>query len=198
MQKKHTEFDVEIFTPTSEEDFAALWRLNYDVFADELKMRPANSDAFIIDKFHDKNIYRAARCCATGKIVGLISAHWQAPYSAAEHFGEYAAEPPAEGHLGEIRLFAIAPEYRKTTVAARMAIALFLELEKNGVRELVISGISQQKRLYERMSFRVIGEPVQALDTTLYPMRAELSQVLSVCRNLLCYKVCFDDAATDD
>ena len=82
-----------------------------------------------------------------GEIVGMIAAHWQAPYSAAEHFGDYAVEPPKSGKLAEIRLFALAPNCRKTTVAARLGIEMLIELEKEQVSELVISGISVQKRL---------------------------------------------------
>ena len=42
---------------------------------------------------------------------------------------------------------------------------------------------------------QVIGEPVTAGDTILYPMRAELSTVLGTCRRLLCYKLCDKAAA---
>lgn len=182
-------YEVEIFTPCSEDDFAALWRFNYGVFAAELKMRPANDESLLVDKFHYKNIYRAARCRTTGEIVGMIAAHWQAPYSAAEHFGDYAVEPPKSGKLAEIRLFALAPNCRKTTVAARLGIEMLIELEKEQVSELVISGISVQKRLYERLGFKAIGEPITAGDTILYPMRAELATALGTCRQLLCYKL---------
>ena len=189
------DYEVEIFTPCSDDDFNALWRFNYGVFAAELKMRPANDESILVDKFHNKNIYRAARCRSTGEITGMIAAHWQAPYSAAEHFGDYAVEPPRSGKLAEIRLFALAPNCRKTTVAARLGIEMLIELEKQQVSELVISGISVQKRLYERLGFQVIGEPVTAGDTILYPMRAELSTVLGTCRQLLCYKLCDKAAA---
>lgn len=190
------DYEVEIFTPRSEDDFAALWRFNYGVFAAELKMRPANDESLLVDKFHYKNIYRAARCRTTGEIVGMIAAHWQAPYSAAEHFGDYAVEPPKSGNLAEIRLFALAPNCRKTTVAARLGIEMLIELEKEQVSELVISGISVQKRLYERLGFKAIGEPITAGDTILYPMRAELATALGTCRQLLCYKL-FDQSTVN-
>ena len=184
------EYDIEIFTPGTDEEMTALWRFNYNIFAAELKMRSENPDAILVDKFHCKNIYRAARYRSNGEIAGMISAHWQAPYSAAEHFGDHVAAPPANGLLGEIRLFALAPHCRKTTVAARLGIELLLELERRGIGELVISGISVQKRFYERLGFEVVGEPVAAGDTTLYPMRAELQKVLNTCRELACYKLC--------
>ena len=183
-------YDIEIFEPHTDEEFAALWHFNYKIFAAELKMRPANDESILVDKFHYKNIYRAARSRSTGEITGMIAAHWQMPYSAEEHFGQYVIEPPRNGKLAEIRLFALAPNCRKTTVAARLGIEMLIELEKQQVSELVISGISVQKRFYERLGFRVIGEPVKAGDTLLYPMRTELSAVLGTCRQLLCCKLC--------
>ena len=55
------EYDIEIFTPDTDEEITALWRFNYNIFAAELKMRSENPDAILVDKFHYKNIYRAAR-----------------------------------------------------------------------------------------------------------------------------------------
>lgn len=183
--------DFEIFTPETEADFAELWRFNYEIFASELKMRPENSDGFLVDKFHHKNIYRAARSTKDHSIIGMIAAHWQAPYSAEAHFGPAVAVPPEDGgKLGEIRLFAISPDCRKTAVVTTLGISLLLELEKHQVTEVIISGISIQKRFYERLGFKVTGEPVPEGDTMLYPMRTRLPEFLEMCRKLQCFKLC--------
>lgn len=184
------DLDFEIFTPQTEEDFAELWRFNYEIFADELKMRAENPDGFLIDKFHHKNIYRAARSTVDNSVIGMIAAHWQAPYSAAEHFGPQVATPPTSGKLGEIRLFSISPQYRKTAVVTTLGISMLQELEKHGITEIVISGISIQKHFYEHLGFKTIGEPVAEGDTMLYPMRITLSDFLESCRKLQCYKLC--------
>ena len=182
--------DFEIFTPSTEEDFAALWEFNYRIFAAELKMRPENPEGFLVDKFHHKNIYRAARNMADGRVIGMIAAHWEAPYSAEDHFGSYAVAPPPEGKLGEIRLFSVAPEYRRTAVTTSLGISLLEELAVHQVTEIVISGISVQKKFYEHLGFEVIGEPVAAGDTLLYPMRTRLAPFLEMCRKLQCYQLC--------
>ena len=182
--------DFEIFTPSTEEDFAALWEFNYRIFAAELKMRPENPEGFLVDKFHNKNIYRAAKGRDNGSIIGMISAHWQPPYSAEDHFGSAAVMPPDTGKLGEIRLFSVAPQCRKTAVTTSLGITLLEELAKHGVTEVVISGISVQKKFYERLGFQVIGEPVPAGDTLLYPMRTRLQPFLDMCRKLHCYHLC--------
>ena len=175
----------EIIVPESAEEFRQLWQLNYQIFAAELKMRPETSENFLVDKFHHKNIYRAARHRETGSLAGMIAAHWIAPYSAAEHFGEKIACAPDEGKLAEIRLFALLPEYRSTTLAAQLAVPLLLELEKQGVSEVIISGISTRKRFYEHIGFQTMGEGVVSGDTLLYPMRGKLQTVLMCCQQPL-------------
>ena len=182
--------DFEIFTPSTEADFTALWQFNYRIFAAELKMRPENPEGFLADKFHHKNIYRAARRRQDGALIGMIAAHWQPPFSAEDHFGPAAVTPPETGKLAEIRLFAVAPECRKTAVTTSLGIALLQELEKHQITEIVISGISVQKKFYERLGFQVIGEPVAAGDTLLYPMRTRLAPFLEMCRKLNCYQLC--------
>ena len=176
---------IEVFTPCTEEEFDALWQLNHEIFASELKMRATSDNGRIVDKFHHKNIYRALRVCDSGKLAGLISAHWQAPYSAAAHFGDEVCAPPREGKLGEIRLYALLAQYRSTTLAAQLAVPLLLELDKNGVSEVIISGISTRKRFYEHLGFKAAGEPVAEGDTQLYPMRGNLKEILNNCRRAL-------------
>lgn len=177
---------IEIFTPAAA-DFEPLWRFNYAVFAAELGMREVREDRILIDKFHAKNIYFAARIALSGEIVGMISAHWQAPYSAAEHFGDAVTAMPEGGKLAEIRLYAVRADFRHTSVAARLGIAMLSELGRRGIDEVVISGISNQKPLYEQLGFAVAGEPVASGQTTLYPMRADLARVLRRCSRLKRY-----------
>ena len=183
--------NFEIFHPHTEEEFAELWRFNYDIFAAELKMRPENSNHSIVDKFHHKNIYLAARSKTDHSLIGMISAHWQPPYSAEAHFGPSVAIPPADGgKLGEIRLFCIAPQYRRTAVVTTLGISMLLELAKHQVTEVVISGISVQKRFYEQLGFQVTGAPVAEGETTLYPMRINLPDFIGRCKKLHCFDLC--------
>ena len=173
--------NLEIITPAAPEDFQKLWELNYKIFADELKMRPASPEHYLVDKFHSKNIYRAAYDRENNLFAGMISAHWQAPYSAAEHFGDALCTPPPAGLLAEIRLFALLPQYRHTTTASQLAVPLLQELEEQGVSEVIISGISNLKPFYEHIGFRTAGIPVTAGNTLLYPMRGSLKLILERC-----------------
>ena len=179
------QYHIEIFTPETAEEFEQLWQLNHQVFASELKMRSISEEGKIVDKFHHKNIYRAARVISDGTLAGMISAHWRPPYSAAAHFGESVVTPPAEGKLAEIRLFALLPQYRSTTLASQLAVPLLLELESQGVSEVIISGISNMRSFYEHLGFCVAGAPVEEGSTLLYPMRGRLPLILERCRKAL-------------
>ena len=148
-------------------------------------MRPETQTPFLVDKFHHNNIFLVARCTAEVALIGMISAHHEAPYSAAEHFGEEIASLPADGLLAEIRLFALLPGYRSTTLAAQLAVPLLLELEKKGVSEVIISGISTRKKFYEHIGFQVMGEGVVSGETVLYPMRGKLQTILHCCQQAL-------------
>ena len=175
---------ITIITPSTPEEFDKLWALNYEIFAAELKMRPETDSQRLVDKFHHKNIYRAAQL-PSGELAGMIAAHWQPPYSAAAHFGDAITIPPKQGKLAEIRLFALKPQYRSTTLASQLAVPLLLALDEAGVSEVIISGISNRKRFYEHLGFKVIGEGITEGATTLYPMRGELPHILNNCRKAL-------------
>ena len=179
------QYHIEIFTPETAEEFEQLWQLNHQVFASELKMRSISEEGKIVDKFHHKNIYRAARVISDGTLAGMISAHWRPPYSAAAHFGESVVTPPAEGKLAEIRLFALLPQYRSTTLASQLAVPLLLELGSQGVSEVIISGISTRKTFYEHIGFQAIGDALREGETLLYPMRGKLPLILARCRQAL-------------
>ena len=142
------QYHIEIFTPETAEEFEQLWQLNHQVFASELKMRSISEEGKIVDKFHHKNIYRAARVISDGTLAGMISAHWRPPYSAAAHFGESVVTPPAEGKLAEIRLFALLPQYRSTTLASQLAVPLLLELESQGIPGRCPVGLSPFQRAF--------------------------------------------------
>lgn len=115
----------------------------------------------IVDKFHHKNCYRAVRKRGDDKIVGMICAHCEAPCSVEEKFNCVLPPPADGGKLGEIRLYAVHPDFHRGMVPAPAGISLLLSLREQAVSELVISGIEQRKRFYERLGFRAFGEPVR-------------------------------------
>ena len=104
--------------PESDEEFQAMWQLNYEVFAGELGQHPRHPDGLLVDKFHHKNRYRIAW---DGSVAaGMICAHSEPPFSAEMRFGQVIASRIRKGRTAEIRLFTVRKEYRFTTLPARL------------------------------------------------------------------------------
>ena len=57
------------------EETEQVHRLNYRTFVHEIHQYPDNGDGYLVDKFHDKNVYFI--CCRGARVVGMISAHGQ-------------------------------------------------------------------------------------------------------------------------
>lgn len=171
--------EVEIRPPRDEAEIRQLWHLNHAVFSEELRQHDIHDDGLLVDKFHAKNLYFAG--WDNGEAVGMICAHWKEPFSAVDRFGEVMRNKIIPGKTAEIRLFALRPEYRKTSLAPRLGTMMFKKLEEMEFSLLIISGISTQKGFYEHIGFGAIGEPVKDGDAYFYPMAADLALILRRC-----------------
>ena len=166
-----------ITSPESELEVRGMWRLNHAVFAEEYPQHPAELDGYLIDKFHDKNIYRIA--WDGQDVLGMISAHWRPPFSAVAKFGGTVERHIVDGKTAEIRLLALRKEVRGTSLAVKLAVSLMTELQSLGMELLVISGISVQVRFYRHVGFEIVGEPVSENGIVFYPMIGRLDKILS-------------------
>ena len=166
-----------IKSPENDTEVCGMWRLNHAVFAEEYPQHPTSADGCLVDKFHDKNIYRIAW---NGQdVLGMISAHWRPPFSAVAKFGETVERLLIDGKTAEIRLLALQKDLRGTSVAVRLAVSLMTELQSLGMELLVISGISVQVRFYRHVGFEIVGEPVSENGIVFYPMIGRLNDILS-------------------
>ena len=175
--KPHELSDYVIKEPENEVEMRSMWRLNHEVFAEEYPQHEPSADGCLIDKFHGKNIYRIA--WDGEQVVGMISAHWQPPYSAVAKYGQTVERLILPGVTAEIRLFALKKPYRKTQLAIRLACAIMPELVKRGMKRILISGISVQRPFYEHLGLKVVGEPVTENGVVFYPMVGEIDDILN-------------------
>lgn len=67
-------------------EFEAIHRLNYRTFVEEIPQHPDPGTGRLVDKFHDKNVYFVA--LRDGRLVGMISAHGQPPFSVAPRLSD--------------------------------------------------------------------------------------------------------------
>ncbi len=169
--------------PDSEADWQSVWELNHAVFSAELGQHPVAADGRLTDRFHAGNLYRVA--WQDERAAGMITAHFQAPFSAVERFGQSMADQVLPGETAEIRLFAVRPEFRRTPLPLRLAASLLAELSRRGVKRLIISGYEERRRLYERIGFRIVGEAVRDGNAVFHPMATDLATVLTLGRGAM-------------
>jgi hypothetical protein len=165
-----------IKTPEAEAEFRSLWRLNHEVFAEEYPQHPTAPNSLLIDKFHGKNIYRIA--WDGHHVLGMLSAHWQAPFSAVQKFGAVMEPYIIPQKTAEIRLLALRRENRGGSLAVRLGIAIMEELSRQGMERLLISAIDAQVAFYKHVGFRLIGAPVIENGLLFHPMVGDLADIL--------------------
>jgi len=156
----------------TEAELEQIFRLNHDVFAGELRQYTENEAARLVDKFHDKNRYWIA--LDGDRVVGMISAHDQPPFSVAGRLADPNVLAPF-GRLAEVRLLAIDPAHRNGKVLAGLFLALY-----EGVRDhdaLAISGVVEESPMYRRLGFRDLGPPVRTGEAEFIPMIVPIAEL---------------------
>lgn len=156
----------------SAEELEQVHRLNYQTFAQEVRQHPADGTGRLVDKFHDKSRYFIAVC--GGRVVGMISAHDEPPFSTTARLPDPGVvEQPGMRTL-EVRLLAVERGERHSTVFAGLIWSLYEHARAGGYTHLLISGVAQRRRLYERLGFRPLGAAVPDGDAEFVPMIMEL------------------------
>jgi hypothetical protein len=155
----------------TDDDFEQIHRLNHRTFVEELGQHPPPGSGRLVDKFHGKNVYFVA--LTAGQVVGMISAHDQAPFSVADRL----AEPELLCRPGinplEVRLLAIEREHRSGLVLAGLLWSM-LEFANRRYTDVFISGVMERAGMYERLGFRALGPAVRSGMAEFIPMSMKL------------------------
>ena len=117
-------------------------RLNYRTFVAEIPQHHDPGDGRLVDKFHDKNTYFIA--LRDEQVVGMISVHDQPPFSVAERLSDPSLLTRPGNRPIEVRLLAIAPEQRKSTVLIGLVYQLYEYARANGYTHVYISGLEDR------------------------------------------------------
>ena len=149
----------------TESEFEQVFRLNHEVFLDELRQYQPDPSARLIDKFHDKNLYLIA--LTADEVVGMIAAHDRLPFSIESRLADVSVLE-RYGRLLEVRLLAVKPAHRNGIVMT----GLFLELYEHAraYDTLAISGYVEERAMYHRLGFRDLGPPVRCGQAEFVPM----------------------------
>jgi ribosomal protein S18 acetylase RimI-like enzyme len=165
-RKKSPRYTIH-FANTAEE-YDQIFTLNYSTFVEEIPQHEVNAEKKLKDKFHGNNTYIL---CKDGKnIAGMVSCCGTRPFSLDAKVEQLDAYLPPYKKICEVRLLAVNKEYRNTRVTAMLLRALIKHLLKNGVDLAVISGITRQLAMYEKIGFRPFHKLVGKDNAYYQPM----------------------------
>src|SRR5215471_5987593 len=162
----------------SNEEIEQIHRLNYRTFVAEIPQHHDPGDGRLVDKFHAKNTYFIA--LRRGKVVGMISVHDQPPFSVADRLADATILSRPDSRPIEVRLLAIAPEQRKSTVLMGLVWQFYEFARANGYTHAYLSGLEERLALYRQFGFEPIGPAVRCGGASFVPMGITISQLVTV------------------
>src|SRR5438270_2344535 len=112
------------------EDLYDIQRLNHETFAGELQQHEETATGLLADPFDHKNTYFVA--VSGAGIAGMVAVHDEAPFSVAAKLADARVLDDLGSKLLEVRLLAIAPSERKTTVFAGLLYAVLQYARRHG------------------------------------------------------------------
>ncbi|MDR7333182.1 GNAT family N-acetyltransferase [Roseateles asaccharophilus] len=153
---------------TTAAEFEAIHQLNYRTFVEEIPQHPPNPQRRLVDRFHDENTYAIA--LEGEQLVGMIAGRARRPFSLDAKLAGLDALLPAHQHAMEVRLLAVAPDWRKASVFAKLAGVLGREFRDQGCDLALISGTTRELKLYAHLGFQPFGPRVGSGDAVYQPM----------------------------
>jgi len=157
-------------------EFEAIHRLNYATFVTEIPQHPPNREQRLVDRFHAENTY--AVCVDGERLVGMVAARTQRPFSLDGKLAELDAWLPEGCHPVELRLLAVEPARRRTAVFTRLAATIARHALAQGCDLALISGTTRQLALYRHLGFVPFGPRVGSEAALFQPMRLPLERFL--------------------
>jgi aspartate aminotransferase-like enzyme len=152
----------------TKQEFEQIHCLNYRTFVSEIPQHPDTGNGHLVDKFHDKNCYFIVLC--EGRVVGMISAHDQPPFSVADRLpNPEILERPGSKPL-EARLLAVEPDLRNGMVCFGLLWTIYEHAKNNGYTHLYLSGLEDRVPMYRRIGFECLGTPVPCGHAAFVPM----------------------------
>lgn len=156
-------------------EFEQIHSLNHRTFVHEIPQHPDTGNGVLVDKFHHKNAYVIV--LRKERVVGMVSAHDQPPFSVAERMTEPGILNRPGTRPLEVRLLAIEPEERNSTMFFGLIWSLYEYAKTNGYTHLFISGVDKRLALYERLGFVPLGPAVPSGKASFVPMMLTIGQL---------------------
>jgi N-acyl-L-homoserine lactone synthetase len=155
----------------SAEEMEQIHRLNHRIFAEEIGQHGQRHDGRLIDKFHSRNRYFIATL--HGEVVGMVSAHSGPEFSITSRLTDASVLKALRAPL-EIRLLAILPQFRRRSILFGLFWQIRNYARANQYSDLLISGVVERLKMYEKIGFRAIGTAVPCGSAAFVPMRLSM------------------------
>ncbi len=143
-------------------------RLNYQTFVEEIPQHAPNLEGRLVDRFHAENTYLIA--LDGERLAGMLALRRNRPFSLDSKVPELDRYLPPDRTPIEVRLLAVAPEYRKSHVFTELFEQVVRYCISEGFDLAIISGTTRQLRLYRHIGFVPFGPVVGTPDAPYQPM----------------------------
>jgi aspartate aminotransferase-like enzyme/GNAT superfamily N-acetyltransferase len=153
---------------TQDWEFELIHRLNYRTFVDEIPQHAPNPDGRLVDRFHSENTYVVALDGQT--LAGMLAMRPNRPFSLDSKVPNLDQYLPPDRAPIEVRLLAVEPAYRKTTVFTTLFEHAVRHCLLEGFDLAVISGTTRQLKLYRHVGFIPFGPLVGTEGAQYQPM----------------------------
>ena len=168
---------------TEPHEFELIHELNHRTFVEEIPQHRGNTGRRLVDRFHAENTYVV--CMAASELVGMVAVRGQRPFSLDHKLAELDGYLPRGRRACEIRLLAVEPRYRKTSVFAGLVLRLVQLARARGFDLALISGTVRQLKLYRHLGFEPFGPRVGTPGAEYQPMMLMLERFEECVRPLL-------------
>lgn len=152
-------------------EFEQIHRLNYETFVLEIAQHTdkKNPQGFLIDKFHDENVYLVAK--KGEEVIAMVAIRGDRPFSLEQKIeGIDQLLPSNIRYLCEARLLALKPSYRQGRLALRLLKEILHFALNQGYQTCLISAVVDKIKLYEYQGFKPFGPLLQSGDSEFQPM----------------------------
>jgi N-acyl amino acid synthase FeeM len=156
-------------------ELADIQRLLYRTFVVEIPRYDDPGTDYLVDKYHQRNLYFIA--VRNGRVCGVTAVHDQPPFSVAAALDDPSLLQDLGPRLLEARIFAVEPRERFGLVFAGLVCSIHDYAKSNDYRSIVITGLANCQRMYERMGFRPLGPPALRGNEYFVPMVLDLARL---------------------
>lgn len=133
----------------TQDEFDKIYKLNHEIFADEIPQHEKRADGKLIDAFHEKNTYIVA--LDGEELIGMVCYNPLRPFSLDKKMEDLDKYLPPHNKLVEVRLFAVRKDRRKQGIALAILKLLIPSLIANGYDLGVISASLKELELYHNI-----------------------------------------------